>query len=125
MKQILLATFILNTSAIAFSQQTNQSKLIDSYVKETMKNNQIPGLALGIIKDGKVIFEQYYGTENLEDHRKVSSSSMFRVYSTSKLMTNVGVFQLIEQGKLSLEDPISKYIENLPQDWQNVKIKIF
>ncbi|MCA6066135.1 serine hydrolase [Chryseobacterium sp. RG1] len=123
MKQILLATFILNTSAIAFSQQNNQSKMIDSYVKETMKNNQIPGLALGIIKDGKVIFEQYYGTENLEDLKKVSSSSMFRVYSTSKLMTNVGVFQLIEQGKLSLEDNISKYVENLSKDWQNVKVK--
>lgn len=123
MKRILLATLILNTSAIAFSQQTNQSKLIDSYVKEVMKNNQIPGLALGIIQDNKIIFEQYYGTENLEDLKKVSPNSMFRIYSTSKLITNVGVFQLIEQGKLSLEDKVSKYVEHLPQSWQNVKVK--
>lgn len=38
-------------------------------------------------------------------------------------MTNVGIFQLIEQGKLSLEDNISKYVENLPKEWQNVRVK--
>jgi len=123
MKHILLAAFALHISTTAFSQQTNQSKLIDSYVKEAMKNNKIPGLALGIIKDGKVIFEQYYGTENLEDLKKVSPTSMFRVYSTSKLTANVGIFQLIEQGKLSLEDNISKYVENIPKEWQEVKVK--
>ncbi|GAA5101353.1 hypothetical protein GCM10023210_40970 [Chryseobacterium ginsengisoli] len=123
MKQILLTALALNISTLAFSQQTNQYKLIDNYLKEAIKANQIPGLAVGVIKDGKVIFEQYYGAENLEDLKKVSPTSMFRVYSTSKLVTNVGIFQLIEQGKLSLEDNISKYVENLPKDWQNVKIK--
>ncbi|MCW3161833.1 serine hydrolase [Chryseobacterium oryctis] len=123
MKQILLSVLILNTSSFIYSQQTNQSKLIDNYIKEIIKNNQIPGLALGIIKNDKIVFEQYYGIENLEDKKNVSPSSMFRVYSTSKLMSNVGVFQLIEQGKLSLEDNVSKYVDNLPQDWQNVKVK--
>lgn len=123
MKQILSAAFTLAISTLAFSQQTDQQKLIDSYVKEAMKTNQIPGLALGVVKDGKIIFEQYYGTESLEDAKKVGPSSMFRIYSTSKLMTNVGVFQLIEQGKLSLEDNVSKYIDNLPKDWQHVKVK--
>lgn len=123
MKQILLTVLTLNLSAIAFSQQTEQSKLIDSYIKDAMKNNKIPGLALGVLKDNKIIFEQYYGTENLENLKKVGPDSMFRIYSTTKLMTNVGVFQLIEKGKLSLEDNVSKYVENLPEDWQNVKVK--
>jgi len=104
MKQILSAALTLAVSTVAFSQQINQTKLIDTYIKEAMKTNQIPGLALGVVKDGKIIFEQYYGTESLEDAKKVGPSSMFRIYSTSKLMTNVGVFQLIEQEKLSLED---------------------
>ncbi|WP_312394192.1 serine hydrolase [Chryseobacterium sp.] len=123
MKQIILTAFALHISTVVFSQQTNQFKSIDNYVKEAIKVNQIPGLAIGVIKNGKIIFEQYYGTENLEDSKKVSPSSMFRIYSTSKLMTNVGIFQLIEQGKLSLEDNVSKYIENLPKDWENVKVK--
>lgn len=123
MKQILLIALTIPISIAVFSQQTEQSKLIDNYVKEVVKDNKIPGLAIGIIKDGKIIFQQYYGTETLEDQKKVSPNSMFRIYSTSKLVTNIGVFQLIEQGKLSLEDHVSKYVENLPKDWQNVKVK--
>jgi len=123
MKKILLTAFAFNISSIAYSQEANTHKLIDNYVKEAIKINHIPGLAIGVIKDGKVIFEQYYGKENLEDSKKVSSDSMFRIYSTSKLMTNIGVFQLIEQGKLSLEDPVSKYVENIPKSWEHVKVK--
>lgn len=123
MKKIFFTALALCISTVVFAQQINQFKRIDNYVKEAIKINQIPGLAVGVIKDGKVIFEQYYGTENLEDGKKVSPSSMFRIYSTSKIMTNVGIFQLIEQGKLSLEDNISKYVDHLPQEWQNVKVK--
>lgn len=123
MKQFILTTLALSTSIMAYTQKTEQSALIDRYVKEVMKINQIPGLALGIIKDDQVIFQKYYGTETLESNKKVDSHSMFRIYSTSKLMTNVGVFQLIEKGQLSLEDNISKYLENLPKEWQDVKIK--
>lgn len=108
---------------MAYTQKNEQSELIDRYVKEVMTINQIPGLAIGIIKDDQVIFQQYYGKETLENDKKVDSNSMFRIYSTSKLMSNIGAFQLIEKGQLSLEDNISKYIENLPKEWQEVKVK--
>ena len=123
MKQIILTVLFSGISTAVFSQHTEQAKLIDNYVKEVIKTNGIPGLAIGIIKDDKIIFHQYYGTENLENPKKVNSSSMFRVYSTSKLISSIGVFQLIEKGKLSLEDNISKYLGNLPKEWQNVKVK--
>lgn len=122
MKQLILTVF-LSISITAYAQNNNQSALIDQYVKEVMTINQIPGLAIGVIKDGQIIFQQYYGKENLENDKKVDSESMFRIYSTSKLMSNVGAFQLIEKGQLSLEDPILKYLENLPQEWQEVKVK--
>lgn len=122
MKQFIL-TIALSISITAYAQNNNQSALIDQYVKEVMKINQIPGLALGVIKDDKIIFLQYYGTETLESNKKVDSNSIFRIYSTSKLMSNVGAFQLIEKGQLSLEDNISKYLENLPKEWQEVKVK--
>lgn len=123
MKQFILITLALSISIVAYSQKAEQSALIDQYVKEVMKVNQIPGLALGIIKDNQIIFQQYYGTETLENNKKVDSNSMFRIYSTSKLMSNIGVFQLIEKGQLSLEDNLTKYLDNLPKEWQEVKIK--
>ncbi|QIY89786.1 serine hydrolase domain-containing protein [Chryseobacterium gallinarum] len=123
MKQFILTTLALSISMTVFSQKAEQSALIDQYVKEMITINHIPGLAIGVIKDDKIIFQQYYGRETLESDKKVDSNSMFRIYSTSKLMSNVGVFQLIEKGQLSLEDNISKYIENLPKEWQDVKVK--
>jgi CubicO group peptidase (beta-lactamase class C family) len=80
-------------------------------------------MAVGVIKNDKIIFQKYYGRENLESDKKVNSNSLFRVYSTTKLITDVAVFQLIEKGQLSLEDKISKYLDDLPKEWQNVKIK--
>ncbi|WP_165852186.1 serine hydrolase [Chryseobacterium pennae] len=123
MKQTVLAALFFNISILGFSQTAEQSKIIDSYIKNVIQINEIPGMAVGIVKDDKVTFQQYYGRENLESDKKVDSKSMFRVYSTTKLIANVGLFKLVEEGKLSVDDKISKYIENLPKDWQNIQVK--
>lgn len=127
MKNILFAFFVL-LSIVVFSQKKENPKVelkqtIDNYLQQTIKTNEIPGLAVGVLKDGKIIFEAYYGKENLEGNNSVNQNSLFRIYSTSKLISTVGVFQLIEKGKLSLEDKISKYLDHLPKEWQEVKIK--
>ena len=80
-------------------------------------------MAVGVVKDEKILFEGYYGKENAEGNNPINENSIFRIYSTSKLISTVGIFQLIEKGKLSLDDKISKYLENLPKEWKNVKIK--
>jgi len=123
MKQSILILLFLNLSFLGFCQKAEQTKFIDNYLKEVMKTYEIPGLAVGVVKNDKIIFQKYYGRENLESDKKVDSNSLFRVYSTTKLITNVAVFQLIEKGQLSLEDKISKYVDNLPKEWQDVKIK--
>lgn len=123
MKQTFLILFFFNLSFLGFCQKTDQTKAIDNYLTEVMKTYGIPGMSVGIVKNDKIIFQKYYGRENLESDKKVDSNSLFRVYSTTKLITNVAVFQLIEKGQLSLEDKISKYVENLPKEWQDVKIK--
>ncbi|MBV6878453.1 serine hydrolase [Epilithonimonas ginsengisoli] len=123
MKQAFLILFFLNLSFLGFCQKTEQTKSIDNYLQDVMKTYEIPGLAVGVVKNDKIIFQKYYGRENLESDKKVDSNSLFRVYSTTKLITNVAVFQLIEKGQLSLDDKISKYFDNLPKEWQDVKIK--
>ena len=114
MKQAFLILFFLNLSFLGFCQKTEQTKSIDNYLQDVMKTYEIPGLAVGVVKNDKIIFQKYYGRESLEADKKVDSNSLFRVYSTTKLITNVAVFQLIEKGQLSLEDKISKYFDNLP-----------
>lgn len=98
-------------------------KKIDDYISSLVKADEIPGMALAIVKDGKVIHKKNYGLANIAHKVPVSDSTLFRLYSTTKLITAVASFQLIEDGKLSLDDPISKYIENLPDSWKNIRIE--
>lgn len=124
---ILILSFICLTIS-CFSQKTknlenNLNQKIDNYLKETIEVNEIPGAAVAVIKNGKIIYKQYFGKSSIEENRLVDKNSIFRLYSTTKLITTVAVFQLIENGKLSLEDKISKYLDDLPKEWQEVKIK--
>jgi CubicO group peptidase (beta-lactamase class C family) len=127
MKKTLLITSFFVFFNCCFSQnktitakETEQK--IDSYLKEVIQVNEIPGAALAVIKNGKVIYEKYYGKASLEAHKPVDKNTGFKIFSTTKLITNVGVFQLIENKKLSLNDSISKYLNNLPKEWQGIKV---
>ena len=96
---------------------------IDAYVRGVMDAYEIPGVSLAIVKDGNIIHQNNYGYANLEHRVPISNSSIFRVYSLTKLFVAVSVFQLIEEDKLSLEDPISMYVPSLPSNWQAIQIK--
>ena len=117
----LLLVFNLTFGQKSEDQLTEQK--IDKYIKEVIEINEIPGVALGVVKNGKVIYEKYFGKASFEDNKAVDKNTAFKLFSTTKLITNVGVFQLIEKGKLSLEDPISKYLNNLPNEWQTIQVK--
>ena len=132
MKKIKIIVFVLSIILISSCQSNTNDKTksssrqlenkIESYLKEQIKVHKIPGLAVAVVKNNKVIYKGYFGTENLENSIPVSNSTMFPVYSISKLISATAVFQLIERGKISLDDTISKYIENLPEKWQNISI---
>lgn len=115
--------FVLNLTFCQKSTDKSTEQKIDNYIKEVIAINEIPGVALAVIKDGKIVYEKYFGKASLEDDKAVDKNTAFKIFSTTKIITNIGIFQLIEQGKLSLEDPISNYLENTPIEWQNVKIK--
>jgi CubicO group peptidase (beta-lactamase class C family) len=74
-----------------------------------------PGCALGIIKDGKLIYKRGYGMANLEYGIPITSQSVFRIGSTSKQFSAMCMVLLEEEGKLSLDDDIRKYIPELPE----------
>jgi CubicO group peptidase (beta-lactamase class C family) len=78
---------------------------------------------LAIVKNDSVIFKQNFGKASIEHSVAISDSSIFRVYSLTKPIISVAIFQLIELNKLSLEDPLSKYLEDLPASWNSIKIK--
>lgn len=109
--------FSLTFSVTAFADQT------DELIKKLMAERNIPGLQLAVVKDGKVVKEGSYGFSNLQDKIKVKSETVFPINSMTKAFTGVAVVQLVEQGVLSLDDPIAKHLPDLPEKWKAIKIK--
>lgn len=96
---------------------------VDGYIHEVMTLYGIPGAAVAVVKEGKTIHQQYYGKAKLDQNIPVGESTLFKQHSLSKIFVATGIFQLIEQGRLSLEDEIGKHLEGLPDKWQTIKIK--
>src|SRR5689334_18554673 len=100
---------LLNLSA---SSQTPSfiTDSLDSYIERGMKQWQIPGLAIAIVKDGKVVLSKGYGVRELGKPDKVDENTLFIIASNSKLFTGTSVAKLDYEKKLSLNDKITKYI---------------
>ncbi len=82
---------------------------LDSYINRGMKDWNIPGLAIVIIKDGKVVVMKGYGVRNIETKEPVDENTLFMIASNSKLFTATSLAQLEYDKKLSLDDKITKY----------------
>ncbi|WP_397444672.1 serine hydrolase domain-containing protein [Polaribacter sp. R77954] len=109
---LFIATF-LNAQESIFSK-------IDSIITAEVKPNH-PGIAVGIIKDGKIIYEKYRGLANLQHQVKFDEKTRSNIASTAKQFTALMILDLSLNGKLSLEDDIRKYLTKI---YPNVKDEI-
>jgi CubicO group peptidase (beta-lactamase class C family) len=73
-----------------------------------------PGCAVGILKDGRVLYQRGYGLANLEHNVPITPRSAFHIASGSKPFTALSILLLEKDGQLSLEDPVRKYVPELP-----------
>jgi CubicO group peptidase (beta-lactamase class C family) len=96
---------------------------VDSYVDAERVAQRIPGLALLVVKDGKVVKSQGYGLANVEHDAPVTSETIFQSGSVGKQFTAAGVMLLVEDGKLELDDPVAKHIKGTPDAWQTMTVR--
>jgi CubicO group peptidase (beta-lactamase class C family) len=81
-----------------------------------------PGCALGVYRDGKIVYAKGYGLANLEENAAITPQSVFDIGSTSKQFTAASILLLEKQGKLSVNDDVRKYIPELPDYGQKITI---
>jgi len=82
-----------------------------------------PGCALGVYRNGQVVYKRGYGMEDLNEDVHITPSTVFHVASMSKQFTAAAIVLLAEQGKLSLDDDVRKYIPELPDFGQKITIR--
>jgi CubicO group peptidase (beta-lactamase class C family) len=82
-----------------------------------------PGCALGIYKDGQIVYKRGYGMANLNDDVSITPATVFHVASMSKQFTAASILLLAQQGKLSLDDDVHKYIPELPNFGESITLR--
>jgi CubicO group peptidase (beta-lactamase class C family) len=118
---LLLLPMLLLAVPTALGSTLDSS--VDAYVRDAMTQRHIPGLALAVIRQGRVLRVTAYGQASLEFSVPVTSTTLFNVASVTKSFTAVGVMKLVEAGKLKLDDPIGTYLQGLPESWRGVRVQ--
>jgi CubicO group peptidase (beta-lactamase class C family) len=95
---------------------------ITDYVQAEMQRQHIPGLSLLVARDGKIVRAQGYGLASLELQVPVKPETVFQSGSVGKQFTATAVMMLVEEGKIRLNDPVTKYLKGTPATWQQVTI---
>jgi CubicO group peptidase (beta-lactamase class C family) len=83
---------------------------IDAMLEDAIKSEEVPGLVAMVVKDGKIVYHSAKGFAGVAEGKKMEKSSIFRIASQTKAITSTAILMLYEEGKIQLDDPISKYI---------------
>lgn len=96
---------------------------VDNYIHAEMSKRRIPGLALLVVRDGKTVKQKGYGFSNVELQVPVKPETLFQSGSMGKQFTAAAVMMLVEEGKIGLDDPLTKYLPDAPTSWNQVKAR--
>ena len=109
-KYFIAIVVILQILSLNSLAQVITSAQIDSLTELTLKTFDVPGIAVGMIKDGKLIHAKGYGVRSLRTMQKVDENTLFGVASNSKAFTSAALGILIDEGKLKWDDKVTDYI---------------
>lgn len=118
MRHLVIA--ILSTFAISMPAAADP---VDDIVTAAMKRSNTPGISIAVVKEGKIIREQGYGLANVEHQVPVKPETIFQSGSIGKQFTGALVMLLVEDGKLKLDDPISRYLPKTPKAWKGITVR--
>lgn len=119
-KQFTLSLLVVTILRTAYADTA--ADRVSDFVNGYLKKNQIPGCAVMLRHDGKVVLCQGYGFANVEHGVRVSSQTVFQSGSIGKQFTAMAIMMLIDEKKLALEDPISKYLD-VPENWSAIRVR--
>jgi CubicO group peptidase (beta-lactamase class C family) len=96
---------------------------IDDFVNHEMARQRIPGLELGIYSRGHILLAKGYGLANVELNVPVKPETLMQSGSVGKQFVSAAIMMLVEEGKISLDDSITKYFPDAPAAWKPILIK--
>jgi CubicO group peptidase (beta-lactamase class C family) len=125
MKQILrLATLLLGAVSACHANAATVQESVDNYLQAEMQRQKIPGLSLAIVKNGKPFYVKSYGVATLEHAVPTLPRTVYQIGSIGKQFTAVAVMMLVNEHRLNLDDPLSKYLPEIPPSWSHISLRL-
>jgi CubicO group peptidase (beta-lactamase class C family) len=106
-----------------FSQIALATDSLDAFLIAKMQQRHIPAMQVAIVRGGRIIKDTTYGIANLEYNIKATNETIFSINSITKAFVGVAIMQLAEEGKLQINDPLSRYLDSLPETWKSITLK--
>lgn len=117
-RAVILA-LLIGFCAPVFTKADN----VDDYVSSRMRQLHIPGLSLAVVRAGEIIKAQGYGFANLEVKAPATKETVYEIGSNTKQFTAAAIMMLVQDGKIHLDDSITKYFHEAPEAWHNITIR--
>jgi len=108
---------------ICFLALPVRADLVDDYVNRVMMEKHIPGMTVGVLVKGKLVKIKGYGYANLELKVPATADTVYEIGSITKQFTATAIMMLVEQGKVGLDDSVTKFIEGAPDSWKPITIR--
>ena len=102
-------------SLLVFTIRLTTFAQVETVIQREMSERRIPGLQIAVVKEGRIVLSKSFGT--------VTNKTIFPIYSCTKAFTGVAIMQLVEDGKVELSAPVSRYLDGLPTAWQQITIR--
>lgn len=96
---------------------------IDDVIRGYMEAAHIPGAAVAVVEDGRIVKLEGYGQANLEWQGAATGDTPFQIASVSKIFAGVVLMRLVEQGVVDLDEPITRWFEDAPESWRDITLR--
>src|SRR5688572_20372736 len=122
-RRLLIPFLFLAASCFLTSCSSVLGKRLDALMETEMRAGQIPGAAVAILKDGELLEAKAFGIADLELGVPVSTRSVFELASVTKPLTAAAILMLVGDGRVALDDRVSKYLDETPKAWRDITIR--
>jgi D-alanyl-D-alanine carboxypeptidase len=123
MKRLTPYPFVLALVLLLAAPTAARADKVDDLVKAEMQRQRIAGVSVAVVKDGKIIKAGGYGLANAELNIPATPETVYQIGSVSKQLIAAGILILAQDGRLSVDDKISKYVEGTPETWKDITIR--
>jgi D-alanyl-D-alanine carboxypeptidase len=96
---------------------------VDNYLEAQMRQLHLPGLAVAVVRDGRVVKSKGYGLANVELNVPATEETVFEIGSITKQFTSAAIMMLVEEGKVDLDEKITRYLTGVPEAWGGVTVR--